>query len=124
MEKIKNDIQKRVCQTEYKPNCYVLVSASQRPLDETLGDVQVNTNITFLFDGGSTCVEWEPKHGPVQLWHKCGEGDEDARPHHFYDWHNTTPLSWSQLAVGDNQLPQAMLRGDYDYIFGILGEWV
>lgn len=39
-----NKFQKKVCKALYKENCYILVSATKRDMDETYGEYRVKTN--------------------------------------------------------------------------------
>jgi len=118
-----NSNQKRVCKTKYKENCYVLVSAAKRDMKETLGDFRVKSNVSFLYDAGDVATEWEMEYGPIQIWNRCDEDDEGASEHYFYDYHNSPPLNWSQLAVDRCELPKAANSGDWDYIFEVLKDW-
>jgi len=114
-----NKLQRRVGKAEYKPNCYILVSASKRDMKETLGEFRVRAHISFLYDSGTIAAEWEPEYGPIQVWEMADSGKE----HYFYDFVVDTPLNWSQLAVENNELSQAFNAGDYDYIFNVLKDW-
>lgn len=118
-----NKFQQKICVARYKDNCFILVSATKRNEDETYGEYRVKANISFLYDSGNVAVEWEPEHGPIQVWNKCSEGDEKAREHYYYDFVEDRPFNWTQLSVDANGLPQAFDNGDYDYIFNVLKRW-
>jgi len=118
-----NKLQKRILKLEYRPNCYLLFSAAKRDPKETYGDFLVKANVSFFYDAGNKGAEWEPEHGPIQVWSRCDSDNEDAQEHYFYDYHNSKPGNWSQLAVDRNQLPQAAHSGDWDYIFAVLEDW-
>ena len=118
-----NSKQKRVGKALYKPNCYILVSGAKRDMKETFGDFLVKAQMSFLYDAGDHAAEWEPEHGHIQIWHRCEEYDEGATEHYYYDFHNSSPMNWSQLAVSNNELPQAFHSGDYEYIFAVLEDW-
>ena len=108
---------------EYGEGAYILYSASKRPMEETLGDFMVKNHFSFAYVTGDWAAEWEPQHGPIQLWHKCDKEDENAKENYIFDYHNTSPLSWSQLAVETYELPQAANSGNWQYIFNVLKEW-
>jgi hypothetical protein len=118
-----NKNQKKVCRALYKPNCYILVSATRRDPKETFGEFQVTAHMSFLYDAGKVAAEWEPQYGPIQIWRKCDKDSDGAQEHYFYDFQNSAPGSWSQLAVSNMELPQAFVSGDYDYIFNVLKDW-
>jgi hypothetical protein len=85
-----------------------------------------NPRISFLFDAGNCCAEWDGDHGPVQLWFKCEadfvDGYDKARPHWFYPYAHGSG-HWSQLAVDEDDLPGAFVSGDYERIFATLERW-
>jgi len=118
-----NDIQKRIIKYEYEPNCYVLVSGQKKDPKDHYGMFLVHSVVSFLYDAGEYAAEWEVEYGPIQILHRCEEADENAKPHYFYDFENSPPGSWSQLAVEENELPQAFNAGDFRYIFNILKDW-
>jgi hypothetical protein len=101
-------------------NAYILISASQREDDL---EVLVKANMSFLYDAGEYAAEWEPEHGPIQVWHKCDPDADRARDHYYYDYTDSGPFNWNQSAVSRNGLCGAFLRGDYRYIFSILANW-
>jgi len=115
-----NDLQRKVIKATYKPNCYVLVSGSRLDPKNKFDEFDVVAHVTFLYDAGNIAAEWEPEHGPVQLWDKCEEGDEGASEHYYFDYTNSPSLNCSYAVVEDYRLPQAFYRGDYDYIFKVL----
>ena len=119
-----NKLQKRILKLEYKPNCYILHSFGQRSYEDTCGDFRVKALMSFLYDVGEYAAEWEPEYGPIQEWHKCEEGAEDSREHYYFDFTDSGPGNWSQMAVDTHELPQAANRGDYDYIFSVLKDWI
>ena len=86
--------------------------------------VQVDPNLTFTVQVGDAIAEWEPSHGPIQLWFRRDreDGDRNWRQHWFFDF-AYGDMCWSQLAVDDNGLPQAFIDGDYDRIFAVLRRW-
>ena len=118
-----NNLQKRVLKSTYKPNCYILVSGARRDIKETAGQFMVVATVSFLYDAGDIATEWEPEYGPIQIWDRCLENDKDAREHYYFDYTNSPPLHCSYLAVEDNRLPQALHRGDFDYIYEVLKKW-
>jgi len=116
-----NSKQKRVLKFEYKPNCFVLVSFRER--DSGCGDFRIKPIVSFLYDAGDVAAEWEVEYGPIQIFHKCSEDAEGAKEHYYYDYENSSPLSWSQLAVDRWGLPKEASRGEWDYIFAVLQDW-
>ncbi len=120
-----NDKQKRVGKAAFDgiPNAYILVSASQRDMKETFGDYKCQATMSFLYDAGDVAAEWEPEYGPIQVWRKANANTPEAKEHYFYDWVENCPGNWSQMAVEENELPQAFVGGDYRYIFGVLQGW-
>ena len=105
------------------PNAYILVSASQRDIKETFGDYKCQATMSFLYDAGEVATEWEPEYGPIQIWRKANANTPGAKEHYYYDWVEGGGMHWSQMAVDDNELPQAFVEGDYAYIFGVLQGW-
>lgn len=88
------------------------------------GEIQIEPHTTFLADGGhGVAAEWEPRHGPIQVWHECLKEDENARQHWHFDYVNDGWGNWSQLAVEHECLPQKLLAGDLDAVFEVLLRW-
>lgn len=116
-------LQERVCKSRVNgiENAWILVSGSRRKTDDPY--FCAKATISFLYDSGSWAAEWEPEYGPIQVWHKCDEKAENAKPHYFYEFTDNGPGNWSQMAVDNNELPQAFVNGEYKYIFGILEQW-
>lgn len=114
--------QSKVIKAEYKPNCWILVSAKKAKEQYDRG-LKVDYIFSFLYDAGKVAAEWEPRYGPIQIWTKCDEGAENAKEHYFYDWENTSPASWSQMSVEREQLPEMFLAGNWDAIFDVLKSW-
>ena len=118
-----NQKQQRVIKTQYKSGCFVLASFGKRDMKETFGDFRVKAVISFLFDAGEYAAEWEPECGPIQVWHKCTADAPNAQEHYYFDFTDSLPGNWSQMAVDDNALPQAAHRGDFDHVFAVLEKW-
>lgn len=88
--------------------------------------------VTFFYATENFGAEWEPSHGPIQLYQKC---DQDwkgeccfgkpikAKQHWFFDYVQDQPASWSQLAVDENKLKPALATGDFEHIFSVLTDW-
>lgn len=111
-----------VTKTLVKPNCYLLTSFRRR--DDVFEDeFLVDCTISFLYDAGEYAAEWEPKHGPIQVWHKCKKDAIEAKEHYYYDYTDSPGGNWSQLAVSENGLPQAANAGNFDHIFRVLKNW-
>ncbi len=120
-----NKLQQRVGKAAFAdiPNAYILVSASQRDMKETFGDYKVKATMSFLYDAGEVAAEWEPEYGPIQIWRKVSQNTPGAKEHYYYDWVEGGGGHWSQMAVEQEELPQAFVEGDYSYIFGVLQGW-
>ena len=85
--------------------------------------------VSFLFDAGNCCAEWDGSCGPIQLWWRASQGwkpDDgafsEAREHWFYDCAYGAG-HWSQMAVDEAGLPSAFNRGDFGAIFSELRRW-
>ena len=98
-------------------NAYVVISAR-----ESTNGNGVKKRMSFFYDGGDIGAEWEPDHGPITIIYKCDKDHEQAQEHWFYDYY-TGQGNWSQLAVENEGLPDAFLRGDYEYLFNVLKQW-
>lgn len=94
-------------------------------------DYHVKTKpvISFVFDTGTTCAEWDGELGPIQIAHRCpegwqssGEDREKAEKHWFYE-HAVWYGRWSQCAVDDNNLHALFAAGRFAEIFDVLREW-
>lgn len=111
----------RILKVEYKPNCWIILSFPRR---KTIpGAFYVETIMSFLYDNGEYAAEWEPQHGPIQVWHKCDKDSPGAREHYYYDFTDSKPGNSSQLAVERYCLPEEANAGNFDYIFGVLADW-
>ncbi|MCP4142870.1 MAG: hypothetical protein GY755_21720 [Chloroflexi bacterium] len=113
------NLKKRILKTQYKKNCFILCSFAKKDMSKTFGDFRVKPNISFLYDSGNIAAEWEPEHGPIQIWRKAESGKE----HYYYDFVEDISLNWSQTAVDDYSLPEYVHSGDFDYIFRVLKDW-
>lgn len=113
----------RLAKFEAIENAYILVSGRQKQDNPLIDRLQAKATISFLYDGGEYAAEWEPEHGPIQVWHRCEEGAANARPHYFYDFTDSPGGNWSQLAVDRAELPQAFVAGNFEYIFAVLKDW-
>lgn len=132
------DIYERILRTEYKPNCYVLVSFEKDKRALEMGDVRANPIMSFLYDAGEIAAEWCPPHGPIQIWRKADKDtkykqptfDDDAtpdyiepQPHYAYPFVIPRLAEWSQLSVERYQLADYAIEGNYQYIFNVLKTW-
>jgi len=79
--------------------------------------------ITFLYDAGNCCAEWDGEYGPVNLTFRVNEIHEDARQHWFYPFAIFEQDHWSQMAVTNEQFKDAFLDGDFEHIFSVLRRW-
>lgn len=112
---------KRVGITEFQgiPNAFLIISGRWKT-DEKDYCVPM---VSFLYDAGDWAAEWEPQHGPIQIWEKCDKDHPKAKEHYFYDYVLDTFGNWSQLAVNHNFLPQSFVEGDYEHIYSVLKSW-
>lgn len=108
---------------EYGEGAIVLYSAAKRDMDETLGEFRVKNNFSFAYIDGDYAAEWEPEHGPIQIWHKCEKDAENAKEHYIFDYHDSHCGNWSQLAVDRHELPAAANAGNWQYVFSVLKDW-
>lgn len=87
---------------------------------------EAEARITFLFDAGSCCAEWDGEYGPIQIWHRVAKGskhgEHEAREHWFYE-HAIGNGMWSQMAVDQHDLPRSFISGDFAHIFSVLKSW-
>ena len=122
-----NAKQKRVAKLSFPgiDNAYILVSGREKKHEGWMctGETWANPTVSFLYDAGDICAEWEPEFGPIQLWYRCDKDAEGAREHYYYDYENGPLGSWAQTAVYELQLPQAFIKGDFAYIFMVLKDW-
>lgn len=85
--------------------------------------------ITFLYDAGSVCAEWDGASGPIQMAFKAVDAktplpgastfDDEPKEHWFYEY-ATWSGAWSQMAVSENRLADRFSEGDYAGIFAVL----
>jgi hypothetical protein len=85
--------------------------------------MKAEPTVSLLYDAGTWAAEWNPDCGPLQVWHKCEKDAPNAQAHYFYDYHDTEPLSFSQLAVEDEALIPRLMDGAYDAVFLVLRSW-
>ncbi|WP_431861474.1 hypothetical protein [Azospirillum sp.] len=109
----------------------VCVSGKKRPVkpEFDVGRIEAEPFMTFTFVRGEAphrvAAEWEPKHGPIQIWYERQEGDHenDCMPHWLWPFGSKGNLRWSQCAVDENDLPERFIEGDYEGIFHVLAIW-
>ena len=94
--------------------CFLVLSFS--PVQEHEPDVKYL--LSYLFMGEEVAAEWEPRYGPIQIWFK---GDD--REHYTFDRIMKPYADWSQVAVENERLREAALRGDHAHIFRVLKDW-
>lgn len=100
-------------------NAYVVISGCKSNTSEN----GIEKHMSFFFDGGDIGAEWEPDNGPITKIHKTDRDTMDAEPHWFYNY-SLGNGDWAQMAVKEEGLPGAFLRGDYEFLFLILKKWV
>ncbi|MBE0573336.1 hypothetical protein IH575_00330 [Candidatus Dojkabacteria bacterium] len=108
---------------EYGEGAYIIYSASQRDMAETQGEFRVQSHVSFAYVDGDYAAEFEPQYGPIQTWHKCDELALHARKHYIFDYTDSGGMNWSQLAVDRAELPWAVHRGEWQYVFDVLKDW-
>lgn len=118
-----NNKQRKVIKAKYKDNCWLLLSGIDKRDGRSDYIGYVEYVASFLYDAGDIAVEWEPKYGPIQIWHRCEKDAEGAQEHYFFDYQNSRSGSWSQIAVESHNLHHHFFAGDFDYIFNILKDW-
>ena len=106
-----------------KENCYLFVSGSRKKTKD--GDPPLTTpRISFVYEKDGVAAEWDGEYGPLQMWYEGHRDEAGAKEHYIWPFTNTPGLSWSQVAVNQNELPQRFNEGDYDGIFAVLEGWV
>jgi len=98
-------------------NAYVVISGYKAATGNG-----VKKCMSFFYDNGEVGAEWEPDNGPITVIYKCDKDHNEAEKHWFYDYY-TGRGHWSQLAVNEEELPEAFLMGDYNYLFAVLKKW-
>lgn len=109
--------------SKYGEGARIIYSAAKRDLKDTFGEFQVTNIFSFCYINDDYAAEWEPQHGPIQVWHRCEKDDENSRPHYIFDFTDSGALNWSQMAVDENELPRSANQGDWQYIFNVLADW-
>lgn len=130
-------------------NCFIGLSGSKRP-SITVGEkwrqshsgkdrtythdthnFRTEPYITFTYVEGDIAAEWDGNYGPIRIWYKCEKDfiadpndkyPEKAREHWIWPYAYGRDY-WSQLAVDDNQLPEAFNIGNWSYIFNVLRQF-
>lgn len=85
--------------------------------------LEVATTLAYVNEAAGIAADWEPKQGPVCIWHRCGASDADAKPHYIFDYVSDGGLNWTQLAVERYGLQDAFRAGDFRYIFTVLADF-
>lgn len=94
--------------------CFLVLSFHLRKDHEP----DVKYMMSYLFVGEEVAAEWEPQHGPIQIWYK---GDDED--HYVFDRVMKPGADWSQLAVDNEGLRETALRGDHAHVFRVLKDW-
>ena len=105
------------------PGAYVLLSGRRKDTDGIPGDWTAEPFVTFFYDAGTVGAEWEPKHGPIQIFTKADCISEGTKEHYFYPFVRDEPMAWSQIAVEREGLKEALAAGSFEYIFLVLKKW-
>jgi hypothetical protein len=120
-----NDKQAKLLKLQFRPNCFVLISPSVRDSDRPHDIDNMNYVVSFLYHNPITgwAAEWEPRYGPIQLWHECPADAPNARPHYFFEFVDNGPGTWSQMAVENEGLHTWFYESGWGFIFNILATW-
>lgn len=115
---------KNILRAMYKDNCYIFVSCNWKSDKERFDEYNLSTVTSFVYDNGDKAAEWCPTHyGPISIYTRAQGKAENTKEHYIYDYILNEWGNWSQTAVSENNLAEAFVRGDYDYIFQVLKEW-
>ena len=81
--------------------------------------------MSFVYENPETgyAAEWEPRYGPIQVWHKCEAGSENAIEHYLFDFTDSQGGNWSQLSVESEGFHYAFYDSEWDRIFEMLKGW-
>jgi len=120
-----NQFQKRVLKTQWRENCYILMSPKIRDSDRPMDIDNMDYAMSFLYHNSETgyAAEWEPRYGPIQVWHQCLENSEGAKEHYFFDFTDSEGGNWSQMAVEREGLHRYFFESDWNSIFNVLMSW-
>jgi hypothetical protein len=120
---MKNAIQKRVMKAKVEgiENAYIFTSGQTNTETRAM---ELVVTLAYVNEATGVAADWEPRHGPISIWHRCEADAEGARPHYIFDYVNDGFGNWSQLAVEQLGLRDAFLHGDFAYIFAELRGWV
>lgn len=120
-----NDAQKFVIKTQWTSNCYLIMSPKIRDRNKHKSIDNMDYAVSFLYDNPETgfAAEWEPRYGPIQVWHKCEPTADNAKPHYFYDFTDSGGGNWSQISVERSGLHEYFYSSNWQAIFMILKEW-
>ena len=101
------------------------VCVSFRRGQNSLGDPQAEPLITLAYLNGRVAAEWEPQHGPIQLWYQrdSDQPENDAMQHWLWPYGSKGGIRWSQLAVDRANMPEALMSGDFERVFAVLKDW-
>jgi len=122
-----NPVGGSIIKSEFRDRCFIYQSFY---LEKTPhGDGMITPLVSFLADSGDGhAAEWEPRYGPIQIRHECdakwtSEDGFKPQKHWHFPLIKGEPLSWSQLAVDDEDLKGKLGRGDVDGVFDVLMRW-
>jgi len=120
-----NSLQQRIIKTEWRPNCFILMSPKIRDNKRPMDIDNMDYAMSFVFHNRVThyAAEWEPRYGPIQTWHECSESDPGAHEHYFFDFTDSGGGNWSQTAVEREDLHTHFFNSAWGFIFNILASW-
>ena len=110
----------RIAYPDYE-GAYILLSFGVKPSD--FAETWLEPTISFLYDAGEQCCEWEPSYGPLQLWKKCGADHPNRMKNYFYEWVESKPGNYSQSAVEETGIKIHLAAGNYPAVFDVLKHW-
>lgn len=92
-----NELRRRVLRSAAAgiENAYVFTSGRLNDAGET----ETVTTLAYVDEAAGVAADWEPRYGPICVWHRCAADVPNARPHYIFDYVNDGPLNWTQLAV-------------------------
>ena len=116
-----NEFQRRVLRSAVKEieNAYVFTSGRLNAAGET----ETVTTLAYVDEAAGVAADWEPRYGPICVWHRCAADDEGAKPHYIFDFVNDGALNWTHLAVDRFGLQEAFRAGDFAHIFSVLTDY-
>ena len=87
--------------------------------------------VSFLVisEDNNTIVDWEVTNGPITKIERCdenwvsGNSYDVVKPHWYFPFCKGFG-NWTQCAVSERRLPQAVQEGNYEYVKRVLSEYL